>query len=70
MSTTEKILFDPIAESRPLRFLILEDSELDVELLESMLELEEVTISAEAVNANITRVETGSTKLAIQSIRK
>jgi hypothetical protein len=47
-----------------------EDTELNVELQESMLELEEVTISAEAGNDNITRVETGSTKLAIQSIRK
>ncbi len=46
------------------------DMEINIELYESRLELEEVTITAEAGNANITRVETGSIQLPIQSIRK
>lgn len=46
------------------------DIELNFELTESTTQLEEVTVSAEAGNANITRVETGSTQLSIQSIRK
>ena len=46
------------------------DTVLNFELVESFLELEEVTITSEAGNANITRIETGSTKLPIQSIRK
>ncbi len=46
------------------------DQELHIELKESLLELEEVTVIAEAGNANITRVETGSTQLPIHSIRK
>lgn len=47
-----------------------EDIRLDIALSESMQELEEVTVTAEAGNANITRTETGSTQLPIQSIRK
>jgi hypothetical protein len=47
-----------------------EDLVLNMELWESYQELEEVTVRAEAGNANITRVETGSTQLPIQSIRK
>ncbi len=46
------------------------DRELSIDLNESAQELEEVTITAEAGNANITRVETGSARLPIQSIRK
>lgn len=46
------------------------DMQLNIELLELSLELEEVTVSAEAGNANITRVETGSTQLSIQVIEK
>ncbi|MCK5135512.1 MAG: TonB-dependent receptor [Bacteroidales bacterium] len=46
------------------------DIVLNIELGESLQELEEVTITAEAGNANITRVETGSVQLPIQSIRK
>jgi hypothetical protein len=57
-----------VTETRPLR--LGEDMELNIELIESFQELEEVTISAEARNANITRIETGSTQLPIQSIRK
>ncbi len=47
-----------------------DDTELDVELERTNQELEEVTVSAEGSNANITRLETGSTQLPIQSIRK
>lgn len=43
---------------------------LNVELNESLLELEEVTISSSRGNSNITRLETGSSSLSIQSIRK
>ncbi|MCK4747207.1 MAG: TonB-dependent receptor, partial [Bacteroidales bacterium] len=46
------------------------DLVFNVELRESTLELEEVTISAERPNANITNLETGSTRLPIQTIRK
>ena len=55
-------------KSVPLR--LGSDTGLNFELMESTIELEEVTITAEAGNENITRVETGSTKLPIQSIRK
>jgi len=43
---------------------------LNMELSETSLELEEVTISAERANDNITKLETGSTRLPIQTIRK
>jgi len=46
------------------------DMVLHIDLGESRQELEEVTITAEAGNANITRIETGSTQIPIQSIRK
>ena len=45
------------------------DQVLNIELTESLLELEEVTISSNRNNANITRLETGSTSLSIHSIR-
>ena len=54
--------------SRPLNFI--EDSEINIELEESSLLLEEVTVTAEAANSNITSLETGSTKLQINTIRK
>ena len=57
-----------VTETRPLR--LGEDLTINVELSESLQELEEVTVVAEADNANITRVETGSTQLPIQSIRR
>ncbi len=57
-------------ETQQIPIQLGEDLELNFELLESTLEIEEVTISAEAGNANVTRVETGSTQLSIQSIRK
>lgn len=43
---------------------------LDMELSELLHELEEVTISSRRNNTNITRLETGSTRLPIQSIRR
>jgi hypothetical protein len=57
-----------VTETRPIQ--LTEDLSIDVEMSESLLELEEVTVIAEAGNANITRLETGSTQLPIQSIRK
>jgi hypothetical protein len=57
-----------ITETRPIQ--LDEDLSIDIELTESLLELEEVTVTAEAGNANITRLETGSTQLSIKSIRK
>ncbi len=43
---------------------------LNMELSESLTELEEVTISSSRRNSNITKLETGSSSLSIQSIRK
>lgn len=57
-------------ETKQIPIQLGEDMELNIDLLELSLELEEVTVSAEAGNANVTRVETGSTQLSIQSIRK
>jgi hypothetical protein len=57
-----------VSEKHSLR--LGEDLELNIELSESLQELDEVTVTAEAGNANITRMETGSTQLPIQSIRK
>jgi len=57
-----------LTESRSVH--LEDDLSLHVELKESHQELEEVTVSAEAGNANITRIETGSAQLPIQSIRK
>jgi hypothetical protein len=45
-----------ITETRPIQ--LDEDLSIDIELAESLLELEEVTVTAEAGNANITRLET------------
>ncbi len=55
-------------ETRPVR--LGEDLTVNVELKESVQQLEEVTVVAEAANSNITSVETGSTQLPIQRIRK
>jgi len=54
--------------SKPLNFI--ENMELNVELAEAPNEIEEVTITAEAANSNVTSLETGATKLQIKSIRK
>jgi hypothetical protein len=43
---------------------------LNVELHESLHELEEVTVSSTRSNSNITRLETGTSSLSIQSIRR
>jgi hypothetical protein len=55
-------------QTRPIQ--LSEDLSIDIDLVEYFQELEEVTVTAEAGNANITRLETGSTQLPIQSIRK
>ncbi|MCP4312706.1 MAG: TonB-dependent receptor [Bacteroidetes bacterium] len=47
-----------------------EDRVFNMELKESLQELEEITISSAHNNANITGLETGTTRLPIQSIRK
>lgn len=54
--------------SKALNFTL--DESLSIELKESSSNIEEVTITAEAPNSNITSLETGSTKLMISSIRK
>ena len=54
--------------SRPLN--LSEETALNIELTESAQEIEEVTVTAEAANSNITSLETGSTKLQIKAIRK
>lgn len=54
--------------SRPLN--LSEETALNIELTESAQEIEEVTVTAEAANSNITSLETGSTKLQIKTIRK
>ena len=47
-----------------------DDIVFDIELNEAIIQLEEVTVSGLANNNNITSLETGSTRLSIQSIRK
>ena len=65
------VLFSYVGYVTESRSVTLDhDLTLRMELRESLQELEEVTIVAEAGNSNITRVETGSTQLPIQSIRK
>ena len=54
--------------TKPVR--LGEDMLINIELNESALELDEVTISAKPRNSNITKLETGSTQLPIQSIRR
>jgi len=46
------------------------DMEISIDMVPSRQEIGEVTVTAEAANANITSVETGTTRLPIQSIRK
>jgi len=57
-----------VKETHPVR--LGADMVLDIELKESLLHLQEVTVTAEAGNANVTRLETSSTQLPIQSIRR
>lgn len=54
--------------SRPLN--LSDETALNIELTEAAQEIEEVTVTAEAANSNITSLETGSTKLQIKAIRK
>jgi len=56
------------SQQLPLR--LDSDREVILELEESLQEIEEVTVSARAGNANVSSVETGVTQLPIQSIRK
>ena len=50
MIISQRKVYDPIAESRPLRFLILEDSELDVELLKIALRTDEFKFEYKVVS--------------------
>ncbi|MEX0981804.1 MAG: TonB-dependent receptor [Bacteroidales bacterium] len=54
--------------SQPLNFTV--GTELDIELMPSAQEIEEVTVTAEASNSNVTSLETGATRLQINTIRK
>lgn len=54
--------------SKPVR--LGDDMEINTDLEEQSQELEAVTVTAQAANDNITRVETGSTKLQMNKIRK
>jgi signal transduction histidine kinase len=50
MISRKKILFNPLEESRPLRILILEDSELDVELLKIALRSDDFEFECKVVS--------------------
>ncbi len=65
------LIFSYVGYLTVRKAIVLEDDlEIEMELEELLLELEEVSISSQRSNANITRLETGSTSLPIQSIRK
>lgn len=65
------LLFSYVGYVTETRSVNLEsDLEMVVELAESLQNLEEVTVTAVASNSNVTSLETGSTQLPIQSIRK
>jgi len=65
------LIFSYVGYATISRTIVLEDDMvLDMELRESLLELEEVSISSQRNNSNITQLEMGSTSLPIQSIRK
>ena len=49
MNIPEEKYYNPLEESRPLKFLILEDSELDVELLKVSLRTDEFTYNYKVV---------------------
>ncbi|MCK4879535.1 MAG: TonB-dependent receptor, partial [Bacteroidales bacterium] len=57
-------------ETQSKKISLTDEMVLNMELNELLHELEEVTISSQRNNTNITQLETGSTRLAIQSIRK
>ena len=65
------LLFSYVGYATESRIIDLNrDMVLNMELQESLQELEEVTISSQRYNTNISELETGSTRLPIQSIRK
>jgi hypothetical protein len=65
------LIFSYVGYARVTRSISLhERMVLNMELSESLQELEEVTISSTQSNSNITQLETGSSTLSIQSIRK
>jgi hypothetical protein len=68
---TYTLLFSYVGYATETRTIILnQDMVLNMELQELLQELEEVTIRSQQDNYNITKLETGSTRLNIQSIRK
>ena len=68
---TYTLIFSYVGYATEYRTIILnEDMVLSMELQELLQQLEEVTIRSQRDNANITKLETGSTSLSIQSIRK
>ena len=65
------LIFSYVGYSTVFRSINLQEGMvLNMELSESLTELEEVTISSYRNNSNITQLETGSSSLSIQSIRK
>jgi hypothetical protein len=68
---TYTLIFSYVGYERITRSINLnERMTLNMELSESLHELEEVTISSTQSNSNISQLETGSSSLSIQSIRK
>ncbi len=68
---TYTLIFSYVGYTTVYRSITLsEGMVLNMELSESLTELEEVTISSTQSNSNITQLETGSSSLSIQSIRK
>jgi len=68
---TYTLIFSYVGYASKTRTVTLSEGiVLNIELSELLLELEEVTISSARNNSNITQLETGSSSLSIQSIRK
>lgn len=68
---TYTLIFSYVGYTTVYRSITLsERMVLNMELNESLTELEEVTISSKQSNSNISQLETGSSSLSIQSIRK
>ncbi len=68
---TYTLIFSYVGYERITRSIKLDKRiVLNMELSESLHELEEVTISSTQSNSNISQLETGSSSLSIQSIRK
>ncbi|MEA3461550.1 MAG: carboxypeptidase-like regulatory domain-containing protein, partial [Bacteroidota bacterium] len=65
------LIYSYVGYATVSRTIVLsDDMVLNMELEELLQQLEEVTISSQRNNTNITELETGSTRLPIQSIRK